>query len=214
MTEEDINEVAPLIVKAGIRPRNTRLSKALDPPDGEVVFNVLQASSEKSLEPELLGNLGTGEKVMTTKGDYGEELKRLNSRLRKASEATRNELRREFLDYYQRFFQTGEPRLFNNPQRVWIKDKKPHVETFFGFNYKYRNLTGARAEFQSFVGTLDLEGSRELNALERHAQNYSATLPWVKNAKGSGKNGPFEMEVFQPPDFNAIHGMATHTTSF
>lgn len=82
------------------------------------------------------------------------------------------------------------------------------VETFFGFHYKYRDPVGARVEFQSFVGILDPVGSRELHDLEPHAQDYIETLPWVRNAKSGGSNGPFEMDIFQSPDFNGMKGRA------
>lgn len=57
------------------------------------------------------------------------------------------------------------------------------------------------------MGLLDANGSKDLNALQRDAQKYIGTLPWVDGFQGKGVvNGPFEMDEFQAPDFNAIHG--------
>ena len=146
--------------------------------------------------------------MTTTNGDHSIELEKINSHLRAARQVTQTPLREEFLDYYEKFFQTGDMSIFDNSQRVWMKDKQPRVETFFGFNLKYRDPAGARAEFQGVVGLLDADGSKELNALQRDAQTYIATLPWVDGFQGKGgANGPLiEMDEFHAPDFNAVYG--------
>lgn len=196
-----------MLVAAEIRPRNTRISKELDSTGSRVVFNILQASVAKNTTEELLGHLQNGAAVITTKGDHSVELEKIRLHLCEASKATDSKLRIEFLDYYRKFSQTGDAVLFNNSQRLWMKDKQPRVETFFGFNHKYRDPAGARAEFQGCVAILDAEGSKELNFLQRDAQTYIATLPWVKDLQGTGGiNGPFELDTFQAPDFNAIYG--------
>jgi dipeptidyl-peptidase-3 len=195
------------LVTAKIRPRNTRISKDFDANAANTVFNIFQASVEKSDNPKLLGHLENGAAVTTTKGDHSAELERIGFHLDGARKATQSRLRVKFLDYYERFFQTGDAVLFDNSQRVWMKNKQPRVETFFGFNHKYRDPAGARVEFQGFVGMLDAKGSKELNALQRDAQTYITTLPWVRDLQGKGgKNGPFELDIFQAPDFNAVYG--------
>lgn len=152
--------------------------------------------------------LDTGEKVVGTRGDHAEELERIKCCLYEASQATENKLWKEFLDCYQAFFRSGDFSSFENSQRLLMKNGNPAVETFIEFCYKYRDPTEVRAEFQGFVGLLDPAGSKELHELKYHAQAYIQTLPWVANAQGGGKNGPFEMDVFQSPDFNGVHGRA------
>lgn len=206
INEQDLSDIDAFMIEIGLSPTNTRLSKSIDPASGKSRFNILIASSQKTLEPDVLGTLDTGENVLVTRGDHSEDLKKINVSLNKASESIGSELRKEFIDYYRKFFQNGDFKLYDNSQRVWMKDKKPNVETFFGFNYRYRDPGGLRAEFQSFVGIIDPVSSRVLHELEKHAQDYIETLPWVYNAKDGGRNGPFELDTFQPPDFNAIHG--------
>ncbi|EAU32028.1 predicted protein [Aspergillus terreus NIH2624] len=214
ITREEIDQLAPLLVKANIRPRHSRVCKDLDETGAHVVFNILQASVDKSDSPEPLGTLSNGAPVTSTKGDHSLELDKINTHLRAARQVTDHPLRVEFLSYYERYFQTGDMGLFDNAQRVWMKDKQPRVETFFGFNHKYRDPAGARAEFQGFVGLLDSDGSRELNALQQDAQKYIATLPWVDGLQGQGgANGPFEMDEFQAPDFNAVYALAYAATN-
>lgn len=211
ITREEIDELAPLLVKAKIRPRHSRVCKDLDETGAHVVFDILQASVDRSDSPESLGTLSNGAPVTSTKGDHSLELDNINTHLRAARQVTDHPLRVEFLDYYERFFQTGDMGLFDNAQRIWMKDKQPRVETFFGFNHKYRDPAGARAEFQGFMGLLDSDGSRELNALQQDAQKYIATLPWVDGLqRQGGANGPFEMDEFQAPDFNAVYGVWPH----
>lgn len=208
VTRQDLAAIDAFMDKTGFRPRHTRLSKSINLADEQTVFNILIASSEKDPESEVLGTLDTGEKFIATRGDHAEELERIRYCLHEAREATQNTLRKEFLDFYREFFRSGDFSSFDNSQRLWMKDKNPTVETFLGFYYKYRDPIGVRAEFQGFVGLLDPAGSRELHELKHHAQAYIQTLPWFAKAQGGGKNGPFEMDVFQPPDFNGVHGRA------
>ncbi|KFY97748.1 hypothetical protein V500_01932 [Pseudogymnoascus sp. VKM F-4518 (FW-2643)] len=213
ITEEEIEAVAPFLVEAKIRPRNTRLAKYLDPDTGKHVFEILQASAEKPYEKRLLGHLESGEEVRTSMGDHATELENICFHLSQAKEATGSSLQKEYLEYYIQFFKTGDAHLFDNSQRVWMKDKQPRIETFFGFNHKYRDPAGARAEFQGVVALLDAEDSKELNQLQRDAQSYVSTLPWAKGATDGSANGPFEMSVFQAPDFNAVYALSYCATN-
>ncbi len=205
ITEKEIDAVAPP-VEAKIRPRNTRLAKYLDPATGKCVFEILQASVEKPYEKKLLGHLESGEEVRTSMGDHATELENICFHLSQSREATENSLQKEYLEYYIQFFKTGDAQFFDNSQRVWMKDRQPRIETFLGFNHKYRDPAGARAEFQGFVSLLDVEGSRELNQLQKDAQSFVSTLPWAQGVMDGSANGPFEMSVFQAPDFNAVYG--------
>jgi dipeptidyl-peptidase-3 len=208
VTEDETEELDALVSKHDVRLRNTRLAKNIDLHSREVTYNVLLASAYTNPDGKKLCKTKNGAQVIVTGGDHAEALRNIREDLRRASDTTRVELKKEFIDYYRRFFETGDFQLFDNAQRVWMKDKRPAVEGFMGFNMKYRDPSGSRAEFQTFVGILHLESSRSLHELEKDAQVYIKTLPWVRDAKPGegGPNGPFEMDVFQPPDFNSIHG--------
>lgn len=200
ITKAEIDDVTSFLDETDLRLRNTRLSKDFDKDSNQVTFSVLQASIEFDGRPKLLGHLENGSPVRLTNGDHSLELRKINSHLQAAQKLAQDPLRVKFSHDYQDFFRTGDMSLYDDSQRVWMKDKQPHVETFFGFNHKYRDPVGARAEFQGFVGLLDAESLRELNALQRDAQVFIATLPWVDGFQGKGGvNGPFEMEEFQAP---------------
>jgi dipeptidyl-peptidase-3 len=206
VAKEDLDKVAVFLSSVKIRPRNTRLAKDHDPETGGNVFEVLIASTERDSTPRALGFLESGDRIFAKKGDHAAELEQIVHSLQKASDTASSTLRKEFLLYYTQFFQTGDFTHFNNSQRLWMKDRRPAVETYFGFNYKYRDPSGARAEFQGFVGIVDEADSKKLHDLEHNAQKYIRTLPWASAGASNVENGPFEMDVFQAPDFNAIHG--------
>jgi dipeptidyl-peptidase-3 len=209
VTKEDLDAMAHFLSSVEFRSRNTRLLKDWDPETGRNVFEVLIASNEQDTESRDLGELASGKNVVAKKGDHAAELEKVVHSLQKASATTSSDLRKEILSHYTQFFQTGDFTQFDNSQRVWMKDRRPAVKTFFGFNYKYRDPAGARAEFQAFVGIVYGEDSKKLHDLEGNAQRYIKTLPWASSEGDCLRNGPFEMDVFQAPDFNAIHGKTT-----
>ncbi|KAJ5618520.1 hypothetical protein N7528_006631 [Penicillium herquei] len=214
INQDEIGMLTPIFSESNIWPRSSRVSKDTNSTGSAVVFNILQASIEKSESPKPLDQLKNGAAITTVKRDHSLNLEKVNAHIRAARHAATDPLRIEFLDYYEMFFQTGDRKHFDNSQRVWMKDKQPRVETFFGFNHKYRDPAGERAEFQGFVGLPDVEGSKELNALQRDAQRYIATLPRVNGFQGhGGSNGPFELDEFHPPDFNAIHALTYAATN-
>jgi dipeptidyl-peptidase-3 len=150
VTQNDLNELEPFLASVRMRTRNTRRSKSRNAE--RTIFDVLVASAETE-DLTQLGFLKSGSEVTATKGDHAAELKKIIAELHLASKSTTNPLRKEFLSYYCDFFRKGDFTLFDNAQKIWMKDKRPVVEAFFRFNYMYRDSAGARAEFQAFVGT-------------------------------------------------------------
>jgi dipeptidyl-peptidase III len=107
----------------------------------------------------------------------------VNSHLAVASEFADTKLRKDFLEQYRTSFQNGDLANHKESQKLWVKDKQPPVETYFGFVETYRDLLGTRAEFEGFVAIPDVEDSKRLRKLVNDAQKYIATLPWVAGAE-------------------------------
>ena len=206
ITKEAIQGVDAPLNKASIRAKNTRIQKSGENADGRGTYTVLRASIDYREEPQFLGLLESGEKVQCIGGDYGIKLQTINDLSCRSSQVRGNKVREQILDRYHAFFETGDYTEYTESQRLWIKDKQPNVESFFGFVYRYRDPAGARADFQGFVALLDVERSKTLKELERSAKTYIATLPWVSESHSKEGNGPFEKDEYIAPDFNAVHG--------
>lgn len=147
-----------------------------------------------------------GAHVRLVRGDHSQDLKRVNEALSEAAKYCANETQRQMLENLQDTFRSGDLEAYREAQRIWVKDRCPKVEVLFGFIEAYRDPYGARAEFEGVVSITDLEGSKALNTLVGRSQTFIAELPWVKDADVDGLNGPFESDLFEPPEYTSVHG--------
>jgi dipeptidyl-peptidase-3 len=196
--------------QSSIAQENTRISKRIVDSSGSFAFDVLQASVDISTQSHRLGTLGS-EDVFLVKGDHSKDLARICDCLLEARSSAANETQKKFISEYVASFTTGSLELHKESQRTWVRDHKPAVETQFGFVEPYRDPFGTRAEFEGLVAVVDAEGTQVLTRLVETSERWIGTLPWVKSVKGPGRNGPFEKDLFNAPDFTAIHGIYLRT---
>jgi dipeptidyl-peptidase III len=111
------------------------------------------------------------------------------------------------LEQYVESFTTGSLDVYRDSQRSWIADKAPKIENIFGFVEPYRDPAGVRAEFEGLVAIADAQETKLLTNLVRESDKFIRRLPWIEH-ENSGK-GPFEKNLFEPPDFSSIHGITT-----
>jgi dipeptidyl-peptidase-3 len=205
ITKEEIVLVSKALENRSIYPENTRIRKTktgIAP-----VFEVYQASVEKDETALEFPLPQSGGIVRLIRGDHSEELARISLSLDKAREFAANENQKAFISRYIDSFRTGSLHSYRDSQRAWIKDKTPHVENIFGFVEPYRDPYGVRAEFEGLVAISNAEETRVLTRLVEHSTMFVRKLPWVEGVPtGSDEKGPFEKELFDPPDFTSIHG--------
>lgn len=209
ITKEEVHLVSRMMVQNSIGIENTRIVKYLrTDPEMDDVFHILQASVEKDSEPRLIGRLesGRGAIVLLVRGDHSQDLERINEALSEATKYCANETQRQMLRKSQHSFHTGDFEDYREAQRIWVKDRCPQVELLFGFVETYRDPYGSRAEFEGVVSIVDPKGSKVLNTFVERSQEFIAQLPWVKEAGIDGKNGPFEKDLFEAPEFTSVHG--------
>ncbi|KAF8533573.1 peptidase family M49-domain-containing protein [Trichophaea hybrida] len=170
-------------------------------------YEVLLASVETDPKPNPLR---TDADVVLIRGDHSEVLQKISDCLADASEFVDNPTQRKYIDEYRQHFISGDLEMHKKSQRTWVKDLKPAVEVAFGFVEPYRDPYGTRAEFEGIVSIVDSEATRELTTLVRDSKKFISTLPWVENQqdRGGGRNGPFEKDLPELPDFTAIHALA------
>ena len=138
------------------------------------------------------------------RGDYSSDLQRVCAELAEASKYAANDLQRGFLKAYIESFQTGSLDTYRESQRIWVRDKAPRVENIFGFVEPYRDPHGIRAEFEALVAIADDAETRLLARVVENSATFIRRLPWA-TAENDGR-GPFEKNLFKPPDFSSIHG--------
>lgn len=102
-------------------------------------------------------------------------------------------------------FNSGGLQEYKTSQEIWVKDKAPPVETVLGFVEPYWDPLGVRAEFEGIVGIPDPEETQILAGLASKADAFVYKLPWVHQNESKG---PFENDLFDPPDFSSIQSKA------
>ncbi|KAI0202477.1 peptidase family M49-domain-containing protein [Astrocystis sublimbata] len=198
ITPEDRQKVSTIMHLKRIEPDNTRFRKIMR--DGQPVLQILRASGRKKVLP-----LEDGIELHT--GDHSQEVNLIVSSLMKAKLSARNENQRETFDRYEQFQDTGNMRALKKAQRCWVSDKSPTVEFILGFIESYRDPAGIRCEWEAMVGIADKVEAAKLRDSVAHSDEFIRQLPWAVEGVNNGK-GPFEKDLFEPPDFTSVHALA------
>jgi dipeptidyl-peptidase III len=204
ISRNEISRITKILEENSISPENTRLRK--NDSDGRPSFDVLQASVEVDNLAQELSRRDSGESVRLVRGDHSQELKKICECLEEALRYVANPLQEQTLTKYLESFRTGAMEAYKESQMIWVKDMKPAVESILGFVEPYRDPFGVRAEFEGLVGILDPEETKVLTALTENSTNFIKRLPWAKGCKDNDGKGPFEKDLFDPPDFTSLHG--------
>src|SRR5437773_5442191 len=103
---------------------------------------------------------------------------------------------------------------YRESQKIWVEDMKPAIESILGFVETYRDPFGVRAEFEDMVGIVDTEETKVLTALTENSAAFIRRLPWAEGYTENDGKGPFETDLFDPPDFTSLHGSNTSFTMY
>ncbi|KAL2024244.1 hypothetical protein VTK56DRAFT_9400 [Thermocarpiscus australiensis] len=202
ITEQDIAVVSRILEQNSIFPENTRIRRSENGVDFEILLASVQRGDTGRIFP-LPDGQGS---VRLIRGDHSAELERICSELAEAAKYAANDLQRGFLRAYIESFDTGSLDAYRESQRIWVRDKGPRVENIFGFVEPYRDPHGIRAEFEGLVAVADDEETRRLARLVEDSAKFIRRLPWA--AEENDGKGPFEKNLFEPPDFSSIHTLA------
>ncbi|KAH7304979.1 peptidase family M49-domain-containing protein [Stachybotrys elegans] len=203
ISRDEISLVAAAMDANKIFPENTRMTK-----DDQGVLHVHQASVLTEGIKVLAGDPTKGTAIVKLlRGDHAPDLAKVCESLVHASSHAANETQRTMLAQYVESFTTGSLDMYRDSQRSWIADKAPKVENIFGFVEPYRDPAGVRAEFEGLVAIADAHETKLLTKLVMESDKFIRRLPWVRGHDNDGK-GPFEKNLFEPPDFSSIHALA------
>ncbi len=207
--QHEINKINQILGEKGIHPENTRVEKQWN--SGRTTLRVIQASADKNKKASSLFSSEDCEVVLDC-GDHSEELRKICECLKEARNYSANPIQKQIISKYIESFSTGDMEAYRDSQRLWVKDRKPAVETIIGFVEPYRDPSGVRAEFEGVVGIVDPNETKVLTALTESSTKFIRRLPW---AKGYGEDenrgmGPFEKDLFDPPDFTSLQGKTAY----
>jgi len=199
ITEHDIQMVSKVLERNSIFPENTRIRRAKNGSN----FGVLLASVDHSDVNQSFALPDGSGVVKLIRGDHSVHLERVCAELSEAVKHAVNDRRRDFLHAYIESFRTGSLDTYRDSLRIWAQDRAPRVENIFGFVEPYRDPHGIRAEFEGLVAIADDSETALLAKLVENSAIFIRRLPWA-TPENDGK-GPFEKNLFEPPDFSSIH---------
>ncbi|KKK24886.1 hypothetical protein ARAM_000118 [Aspergillus rambellii] len=205
-SSEDVASISKLMEDLSIHPENTRLRRYRA--SGRDSYDILQASV---VESKFICNTGdelstNGKRIQLIRGDHKDELEQICQSLRQSINYASNPAQQLLLRKTMDSFLVGDLELYKNAQKIWVTDKAPSVETVIGFIEPYRDPLGIRAEFEGIVGIPDPTATETLRKLASVADKFVFKLPWVEG--NGGRKGPFEKELFDPPDFSSVQSLA------
>lgn len=204
MAQEEIGRVSKILEKESIFPENTRISKI--PHSTWNHYDVLQAAVDRR-PPVELPVVESTDTISLTTGDHSAALECVCESLEAAKQYGANPLQGQVIEQYLKSFRTGSMEAYRESQRLWVKDIKPSVEAIFGFVEPYRDPYGTRAEFEGLVAIVDVEETEVLSRLIESSDKYIRQLPWAQNVTENNGKGPFEKELFEPPDFTSLQSI-------
>ncbi|KAL2810454.1 dipeptidyl peptidase III [Aspergillus granulosus] len=205
---DDLSSISKLMEDLSIYPENTRLRRYQN---SEMdCYDILQASVDEStviLDDTTVSTLAH-KQIRLVRGDHREELEHICTCLRRASRYTSNAAQQLVLQQTMDSFLLGDLELYREAQKIWVTDKAPSVETVLGFVEPYRDPLGVRAEFEGIVGIPEPSETELLKRLASVADTFVSKLPWVPKGTNSNGKGPFEKDMFDPPDFSSVQSLA------
>ena len=129
------------------------------------------------------------EKVWKVGGMYSSAIERIVYWLNKAVEVAENESQKAALEKLVEYYETGDLRVFDEYNVLWVQDTDSVVDLTNGFIEVYEDPLGYRGSYESLVSFRDSEASRRMTALSDNAQWFEDNAPFSDSFKKSEVTG-------------------------
>ncbi len=123
------------------------------------------------------------EHVWKAGGMYSSAIEQIIFWLKKAAEVAENKNQKAALLKLVRYYQTGNLKRFDEYSILWLKDRSSRVDAVNGFIETYGDPLGYKGSFEGIVSIKDLEATKRINAVSRHAQWFEDNSPIDKKFK-------------------------------
>lgn len=117
------------------------------------------------------------EKVWKAGGMYASSIDRIIYWLEKAAGCAENEVQKLSLEKLAGFYKTGDLKLFDEYNILWLQDTESRVDTVNGFIEVYGDPLGYRGSFEGIVSIKDLEATKRIKAISDQAQWFEDNSP-------------------------------------
>lgn len=132
------------------------------------------------------------EKVWKIGGMYSGAIEKIVFWLEKALEVAENDIQKKWLSLLIDYYKTGDLKLFDEYNVVWVKDIDSMVDLVNGFIESYGDPLGYKASYESIVSIRDIEATKRVDAISKEAQWFEDNAPFMpqhKKEKVTGVTG-------------------------
>ena len=117
------------------------------------------------------------ERTWKSGGLYGPAIDRICAELEKAMECAENDLQKKALALLVEYYRTGDLRLWDEFNIVWVQDTSGMVDFINGFIEDYDDPLGRKATWEGYVNFKDVAASERTEILSGNAQWFEDHSP-------------------------------------
>ncbi len=117
------------------------------------------------------------EKVWKAGGMYSRAIEKIIFWLEEAAGVAENEIQKLTLEKLIEYYKTGNLKLFDEYNILWLQDTESRVDTVNGFIEVYGDPLGYRGSFEAIVSIKDLEATKRIKAISDQAQWFEDNSP-------------------------------------
>jgi dipeptidyl-peptidase-3 len=120
------------------------------------------------------------ENVWNTTGMYGSAIQEIVHWLRKALSVADNELQLQIISKLIAYYETGDLKLFDEYNILWVQDTLSKVDFTNGFIEVYGDPFGLKGSYQSMVSIIDYESADRVRKISAKASYFEEKMPFDK----------------------------------
>jgi dipeptidyl-peptidase-3 len=129
------------------------------------------------------------EQVWKIDGMYGQAIERIVYWLEKAANVAENEKQKEIIETLVKYYTSGDLKMFDKYNILWLKDLDSRVDFVSGFIENYGDPLGHKASWQALVNFKDHEATKRAEIMSQNAQWFEDNSPVDSEFKKSEVKG-------------------------
>lgn len=117
------------------------------------------------------------EEVYRLGGLYSKAIEKIVFWLQKAAGVAENDLQKAVIESLIRYYETGDLKVWDKYNVLWVQDLDSHIDFVNGFIENYGDPLGLKATWESVVNFKDLEATKRAKLISENAQWFEDHSP-------------------------------------
>ncbi|MCH7973317.1 MAG: dihydrofolate reductase [Bacteroidetes bacterium] len=110
-------------------------------------------------------------------GMYSSAIEKMIYWLKKAAGVAENELQKKTLLKLTEYYKTGDLKVFDEYNKLWVKDTQSRVDAVHGYIEVYSDPLGYRGYYESVISIKDLDATKRIKAIADNVQWFEDNSP-------------------------------------